>query len=95
MKYLSALHKYSGSIDNILKNIILIALLMWNVLEGSVFENEYPHIFVKMYTIPIWRLMLLVLILTGAMWNRSIGIMMAFTYFFYEMDMEVTMDTWK
>ena len=95
MKYLSALHKYSGSIDNILKNIILIALLMWNVLEGSVFENEYPHIFVKMYTIPIWRLMLLLLILTGAMWNRSIGIMMAFTYFFYEMDMEVTMDTWK
>lgn len=95
MKYLSALHKYSGSIDNILKNIILIALLMWNVLEGSVFENEYPYIFVKMYTIPIWRLMLLVLILTGAMWNRSIGIMMAFTYFFYEMDMEVTMDTWK
>jgi hypothetical protein len=95
MKYLSALHKYSGSIDNILKNITLVALLMWNVLEGSVFENEYPYIFVKMYTIPIWRLMLLGLVLTGAMWNRSIGIMMAFTYFFYEMDMEVTMDTWK
>ena len=95
MKYLSALHTYSNTIETVLKNVILLILLIWNVLEGSVFENEYPYIFVKLYTVPIWRLMLLALVLTGAMWNRSIGIMMAFTYFFYEMDMEVTMDTWR
>ena len=95
MKYLSALHTYSNTIEIVFKNIVLLALLIWNIIEGSVFENEYPNIFVKLYTVPIWRLMLLTLVLSGAMWNQSVGIMMAFTYFFYEMDMEVTMDTWK
>jgi hypothetical protein len=29
------------------------------------------------------------------MWCHCVGIMLAFTAFFYVMDMEVTMDKWK
>jgi len=60
-----------------------------------VFHNEYPYAFVKLYTIPIWRLIVLSLMISGAIWNHSLGIMLAFTIFFYVMDMEVTMDKWK
>ena len=72
-----------------------IGFLSWNIIEGSVFENEYPSAFVKLYTIPIWRLLLIVLMISAAQWNHSLGIMIAFTIFFYVMDMEVTMEKWK
>ena len=74
---------------------MILAFLSWNVVEGSVFENEYPYAFVKLYTIPIWRLLLVILMILAATWNHSLGIMVAFTIFFYVMDMEVTMENWK
>jgi len=85
----------NNEFDIFLRNSMILAFLIWNVLEGSVFQNEYPHIFVKLYTVPIWRLLLLILMIAAAMWNHSLGIMIAFTLFFYVMDMEVTMDKWK
>jgi len=92
---LQRISQSTGAFDIFLRNIVLVAALMWNVLEGSVFQNEYPRVFVKLYTIPIWRLLLLVLMILAALWNHSLGIMLAFTLFFYVMDMEVTMDRWK
>ena len=85
----------SNDLDNLLKNIMIVLFLIWNVVEGSVFENEYPYAFVKLYTIPIWRLVLIILMILAALWNHSLGIMLAFTMFFYVMDMEVTMDKWR
>jgi hypothetical protein len=85
----------SNEIDNILKNVMILLFLIWNVVEGSVFQNEYPYAFVKLYTIPIWRLILVILMILAALWNHSLGIMLAFTMFFYVMDMEVTMDKWR
>lgn len=92
---LQRLFKSSDSLEILLKNAILLAFLTWNVIEGSVFQNEYPYAFVKLYTVPIWRLLLLMTMILGASWNHSIGIMLAFTIFFYVMDMEITMDKWK
>jgi hypothetical protein len=85
----------TGALDTFIGNIMTLGFLIWNTIEGSVFENEYPYSFVKLYTIPIWRLLILVLMITAASWNHSLGIMIAFTLFFYVMDMEVTMDKWK
>ena len=85
----------SDAFDIFLRNLVLLVFLMWNALEGSVFQNEYPRAFVKLYTIPIWRLILLAALILGALWNHAVGITMAFTLFFYVMDMEVTMDTWN
>ena len=85
----------SNDLDNILKNVMILLFFIWNVVEGSVFENEYPYAFVKLYTIPIWRLVLVILMILAALWNHSLGIMLAFTMFFYVMDMEVTMEKWR
>ncbi len=70
------------------------ALASWNIIEGAVFENEYPRTFIKLYPIAAWRLILLVALIAGAQWCPSVGLMMAFATFFYAMDMEITMDRW-
>ena len=94
-KALQRIFSSSTDFDILLRNIMILAFLSWNVVEGSVFENEYPYAFVKLYTIPIWRLLLVILMILAATWNHSLGIMVAFTIFFYVMDMEVTMENWK
>jgi starvation-inducible outer membrane lipoprotein len=92
---LQSLMNSTGAVDIFIGNLMTVGFLIWNTIEGSVFENEYPYSFVKLYTIPLWRLLILVLMITAASWNHSLGIMIAFTLFFYVMDMEVTMDKWK
>jgi hypothetical protein len=92
---LQGLNTTSTTIDTFLGNLMTLGFLSWNIIEGSVFQNEYPGAFVKLYTIPIWRLLLLLLMISAAQWNHSLGIMIAFTIFFYVMDMEVTMEKWR
>jgi hypothetical protein len=97
MKLLKAFRELSNKgtqAEMLFKNSMIIVLLIWNVLEGSVYENVYPVVVVKLYTIPIWRLLLVLCMIAAAEWNHSIGIMIAFTMFFYVMDMEVTMEKW-
>lgn len=94
-KMLQSIGNTTGVIDVFIGNLMTILFLSWNVLEGSVFQNEYPSVFVKLYTIPAWRLLLTLLMIAAASWNHSLGIMIAFTLFFYVMDMEVTMEKWK
>lgn len=94
-KALQRILNSSTEFDILLRNIMILLFLTWNVMEGSVFQNEYPYALVKLYTIPIWRLLLAILMVIAALWNHSLGVMVAFTIFFYVMDMEVTMDKWK
>ena len=84
----------SLGLEDWVKLLLTGFLLGWNTLEGAVFENEYPKVFVKLYPLAIWRWLLLVALLTGAMWCGSLGLMLAYAAFFYVMDMEVTMDKW-
>jgi len=87
--------RHKHKMDSYAKIIVTVFFLCWNIIEGAVFENEYPKTFVKLYPIPIWRLILLVALIAGSLWDPFVGIMLAFTTFFYVMDMEVTMEKWK
>ncbi len=95
MRAVKDLLKHSNTFEPILKLLVVAAFFVWNIVEGAIFENEYPSTFVRLYHIPLWRLALLVALIAGALWCPSVGIMLAFTTFFYVMDMEVTMDKWK
>jgi hypothetical protein len=95
MRAVKDLLKHSNMFEPILKLLVVGAFFVWNIVEGAIFENEYPSTFVRLYHIPIWRLALLVALIAGGLWCPSVGIMLAFTTFFYVMDMEVTMDKWK
>jgi hypothetical protein len=95
MKFGKDIFKNTEKVESYLKVGITALLFGWNVIEGAVFENEYPQIFVKLYHIPLWRLVLLAAVIAGSLWDEFVGIMFAFTAFFYVMDMEVTMEKWK
>jgi len=95
MKGIKDIFKYTEKMDTLLKGAVVLVFMCWNVLEGAVFQNEYPHIFVKLYSTPLWRLILLMAAVAGAQWDPSVGITLAFTIFFYVMDMEVTLEKWK
>jgi hypothetical protein len=95
MQVIKGLIKNSTKLEGYLKIMVMLFFLGWNIIEGAVFENEYPYIFVKLYSTPIWRLLLLIALVAGSMWDPYVGLMMAFATFFYVMDMEVTMDKWR
>ena len=84
-----------GSFDNILTSIVTIVFFGWNLLEGSVFENEYPRAMVNLYQYPIWRILLVALLFLASGWCNCVAIMIAFTIFFYIMDIEVTTQKWS
>ena len=92
---MKSLLKITDTVENYMKILVTAFFLGWNTIEGAVFENEYPRLFVKLYPIAAWRLLLLSAMIAGAMWDPFVGIMLAFTAFFYVMDMEVTLEKWK
>ena len=82
-------------IDDYLSIGLVIVFFIWNFIEGAVFENEYPTAMVDLYRFPIWRSILVLLLIFAAEWSAPVGLMLAFTIFFYIMDMEVTSETWS
>ena len=95
MKVSKDLFKHTNTLETYSKILVVAVFMGWNVVEGAIFENEYPHVFVKLYSIAAWRLLLIGALIAGALWDPFVGTMLAFTTFFYVMDMEVTMDKWK
>ena len=83
-----------GTVDAYLRLTVAVLLFGWNWLEGAIFENEYPKSFVELYPVPLWRAVLLVLLITGANWCPTVGYLLALGIFFYTMDMEVTLEKW-
>ncbi len=84
-----------GGFDAALRLGVTFVFFSWNLLEGAVFENVYPAAMVKLYIYPIWRLLLVGLLYVASDWCPSVALMIAFTLFFYYMDMEVTLDHWS
>ena len=85
----------SIDIDTVLKLLLISAFFTWNLIEGAVFENQYPYGMVSIYRVPIWRVFLVLMLVFAADWCPSLSIMIAFFIFFYIMDMEVTLEKWS
>jgi hypothetical protein len=73
---------------------VIAAFFLWNVLEGAIFEHEYPRVMVALYPYAIWRFLLAGLLILAMSWCPCVGVMVAFFLFFYVMDMEVTLGKW-
>jgi len=91
MKVLNLLYK----LDKPLQGILVAALFLWNTVEGAIFENVYPVALVRLYKYPIWRVSVILLIILSADWCPYLALMLAFTLFFYIMDIEVTREKWS
>lgn len=85
----------SINIESGLKLVVVAAFFIWNFLEGAFFDHQYPLAMVSLYSVPLWRVAFLVLVVVAADWCPSVAIMLGFFIFFYIMDMEVTQETWS
>jgi hypothetical protein len=85
----------SFDVETGLRFITTAAFFGWNLVEGAYFENQYPLAMVRLYEIPIWRMVFLVLLILAADWCPSTALMLGFFIFFYIMDLEVTLEKWS
>ena len=74
--------------------ILLWVFFIWNVYEGSVFEAPYDKTLVKLYGFPLFRFMLVLLVLVASYWCPRVGAMVALAVFFYIEDMEKLKRPW-
>lgn len=83
------------NIENGIKLALTASLFIWNLIEGSVYENQYPLVMVHVYPIAVWRIALIVLIILASDWCPSLTLMLMYFVFFYIMDLEITIDKWS
>jgi hypothetical protein len=77
------------SIDIILRLTILTGLLGFILLNGSIFEEKYPHSSVELYMFPWWRFLIVLLVIAGAAWCPYVGLATATAAFLYLNDMHI------
>ena len=71
------------------KIIFTFFFYFWSIFEGSKIDTHYPHKLVVLYFYPLWRVLLLILLLIGGLWCQGLSITLAFAIFFYFMDLQL------
>ena len=78
---------FSQSADGIFRVIIVILAGIFFVHYSTLFEERYSKKLTELYIHPWWRFLVVLLVLTSAMWCPRVGIVIAFIVFFYLSDM--------
>ena len=74
-------------IDTLLRSLIILIILGFVLMNGTVFENHYPSSSVELYNYPLWRFLIVFLVAIGAWWCPYVGLATATAAFFYLGDM--------
>ena len=83
-----------GVMDATARLLVTATLFIWNLYEGSVLESPYPKELVRLYGFPLWRFVLVLLVLFATAWCPRVGVMLAITVFFYIEDLEKLSTPW-
>jgi len=78
---------FHGTADGVLRAIMILFAGVLIVKYSTLFEEEYNKKLTELYIYPWWRLLIVVLILTSAVWCPRVGILIALLTFFYLSDM--------
>lgn len=81
-------------LDATARVVVASSFFLWNLYEGSVFEAPYDKSLVKLYSFPLFRFVLVLLVLAASYWCPRVGIMVALSVFFYMEDMEKLRRPW-
>jgi hypothetical protein len=72
-----------------LQTFVVIVILGYVLLFGSVFEATYPTRLVELYAYPWWRLLIVMMVVIGSWWSPKVGLTLAIAIFFYLNDMQL------
>lgn len=78
-----------GTVDAGLRIFFAAVFFIWNLFEGSKLASPYAPGLVRLYSYPLWRLALVALVFSAALWCPRVGILLALAVFFYLEDLEV------
>ena len=78
---------FEGNTDGIFRPLTVTLAAVIIVKYSTLFEEEYSEKLTELYIYPWWRIMIVILVLTSAMWCPRVGILIALIVFFYLSDM--------
>jgi len=84
-----------SKIDRTLRILMITTFLAWNLFYGAAIHTPYPKAFVTLFIYPIWRLLMVLLIVAGTLWCPRVGLMVSLAVFFYFMDIPHFITPWQ
>lgn len=84
---------FQGDTDGAFRALTVAISAIVIVKYSSLFEEEYSTKLADLYMYPWWRIMVVLLLLSSAIWCPRVGILIALIVFFYLSDMNTLMTT--
>lgn len=78
---------FQGNTDGIFRALAVTFAAVVIVKYSTLFEEEYSNKLTNLYIYPWWRILVVLLALTSAIWCPRVGILIALIVFFYLSDM--------
>ncbi len=78
---------FQGNTDGIFRAVLVLLTAVIIVRYSTIFEEEYTKKLTDLYIYPWWRILVVLLVLTSAIWCPRVGILVALLVFFYLSDM--------
>jgi hypothetical protein len=78
---------FQGNTDGIFRALLVFLTAVVIVRYSTIFEEEYTQKLTDLYVYPWWRILVVLLVLTSAIWCPRVGILVALLVFFYLSDM--------
>jgi len=83
------------TVDSVMRVLSVIIAAVVIVMYSTLFEQEYSKKLTELFIHPWWRLCVVLLVLTSAIWCPRVGILVAFIVFFYLSDMNTLITPFK
>lgn len=84
---------FQGDTDGVFRALSVAIAAVVIVKYSSIFEEEYSIKLADLYVYPWWRIIVVLLLLSSAIWCPRVGILIALIVFFYLSDMNTLMTT--
>jgi hypothetical protein len=80
---------FQGTTDGIFRAVAVLLGSIIIIKYSSLFEEEYSQKLTDLYIYPWWRILVVLLLITSAIWCPRVGILIALIIFFYLSDMNI------
>ena len=91
--WISAL-KPGGRTDMIARIVATVVFFLWNFFQGSLFHTPYSTQLVLLFKYPLWRILLVALLIISALWCPTVAIMVVVAVYFYLSDLNILTEPW-
>jgi hypothetical protein len=78
----------TDKVDNVLRLSVSLIIIVWLFSQAFLYQAEYPTQLVKLYREPLWRILLIVLVIAAFMWCQNVGILLALAVIMYITDLD-------